>query len=177
MFFLLSFPSGPLIHPPRVLLSLRKSNPANLALLGVLVSSSAKCFLNKAIFEYMVESTRAKKARQIASAQWKRNPFVAVRQASRLVSSLHSIRKAKINRIAVEQQGKGGLANGASLASEASSVTSSCNANANSGYTRRFLPDKKGAEGEDKKGLVSPGAGAAEVKIDSDEVTPFKASR
>lgn len=44
-------------------LSVRKSNPANLALLGVIISSLGKCFLNKSIFEYACESARAKRVR------------------------------------------------------------------------------------------------------------------
>ncbi|CAM9465946.1 unnamed protein product, partial [Laminaria digitata] len=41
----------------------RKSHPANLALLGVIISSLGKCFLNKVIFEYACESARAKRTR------------------------------------------------------------------------------------------------------------------
>lgn len=173
-----------------MLRSLRKSNPANLALLGALVSSSAKCFLNKAIFEYMVESTRAKKARQIASANFKNSPFKTLKPAVRLVSSLHSIRKAKIRRIAVEQQEKGGgPANDHSLA-----TNSSTNINTVSEYTYpAALPPIKNSTGGEKglppikkctggeKGFppIKNGtgdAGASEVKIDSDEVKPFKAN-
>ncbi|CAN0470172.1 unnamed protein product [Ectocarpus sp. 12 AP-2014] len=49
----------------------RKSDPANLAIVGVSVSTLAKCFLNKAIFDYMVVSSRAKGARQVVSSRAK----------------------------------------------------------------------------------------------------------
>ncbi|CAM9277952.1 unnamed protein product [Ectocarpus fasciculatus] len=46
----------------------RKSDPANLAIVGVSVSTLAKCFLNTAIFDYMVVSSRAKGARKVVSS-------------------------------------------------------------------------------------------------------------
>lgn len=74
---------------------LRKSEPANLALLGIIVSSFSKCFLHKAIFEYMVQSARAKKARLAASARLTRMPASTLRPAVHLVASLRSMRANK----------------------------------------------------------------------------------
>jgi len=85
----------------------RKSDPANLALFGFLVSSLGKCFLHKAIFEYMVESTRAKKARLIASANMNKRPILSFgKPAVRLVESVREMRNRnrKIGRVAVVGQ-------------------------------------------------------------------------
>lgn len=49
--------------PSHSLTTLRKSDPANLALLGMALSHFGKCFLNRAIFTYMCMSAHAKKAR------------------------------------------------------------------------------------------------------------------
>lgn len=104
----------------------RKSDPANLALFGFLVSSLAKCFLHKAIFEYMVESTRAKKARLLASANMNRRPILSsMKPVVRLVESVREMRsRNRTNgRVAVDmQQGNSGSAsdvtNAASYASK-----------------------------------------------------------
>lgn len=77
--------------------ALRKSDPANLALLGTLVSSLSKCFLLKAIFEYMVQSARAKKARLAASARMMGFP-ASTKPAVHLVSSLRAIRAKQAER-------------------------------------------------------------------------------
>lgn len=51
---------------------LRKSNPANLALVGLTISSVSKCLLNKAIFEYACDSARAKRDRTATAKPGKR---------------------------------------------------------------------------------------------------------
>ncbi|CAN0124928.1 unnamed protein product, partial [Ectocarpus fasciculatus] len=79
----------------------RKSDPTNLALLGITVSSLSKCFLNKAIFEYIVESSRAKKKRLEAHSRL-HAAIPNLRPAMHLVSSLRDLREAKINRVAVD---------------------------------------------------------------------------
>ena len=131
----------------------------------MLVSCFAKCFLNKAIFEYMVESTRAKKARMIASAKWKNTPFVTLKPAARLVSSLHSIRKAKIHRIAVEQQEAGGVVIDASLVTNSSNFKSE--------NTPKLSPSKNaGGEAKYEKGPIPQGA-RANGETESDEEQTF----
>ncbi|CAM9227980.1 unnamed protein product [Hapterophycus canaliculatus] len=73
----------------------RKSNPANLALVGMTaVSSLAKCFLNKAIFEYMIKSARAKMQRKAAVTRM-RDAYTTIKPMVHLVSSLRSIRESK----------------------------------------------------------------------------------
>ncbi|CBN76188.1 expressed unknown protein [Ectocarpus siliculosus] len=79
----------------------RKSDPTNLALLGVTVSSLSKCFLNKAIFEYMVESARAKKYRVDVRSRLHTPGLPALRPAVHLLSSLRSVREANTNKIFV----------------------------------------------------------------------------
>lgn len=103
-----------------------KSDPANLALFGFLVSSLAKCFLHKAIFEYMVESTRAKKARLIASANMmNRRPILSsLKPVVRLIESIREMQSKERNhgRVAVDvQQDSNGSASDATNA--ASSVS------------------------------------------------------
>ncbi|CAM9889118.1 unnamed protein product, partial [Scytosiphon promiscuus] len=73
----------------------RKSNTANLALVGITVSSLAKCFLNKAIFEYMMKSARAKMQRKAAATQMHNNPLSTMKPMVHLVSSLRTMREAK----------------------------------------------------------------------------------
>ncbi|CAM9559967.1 unnamed protein product, partial [Ectocarpus sp. 4 AP-2014] len=82
----------------------RKSDPTNLALLGMTVSSLSKCFLNKAIFEYMVESARAKKYRIDVQSRLHAGAPVTLRPALRLLSSLRSVREANTNKIFVDEQ-------------------------------------------------------------------------
>ncbi|CAB1110862.1 unnamed protein product [Ectocarpus sp. CCAP 1310/34] len=82
----------------------RKSDPTNLALLGITVSSLSKCFLNKAIFEYMVESARAKKYRIDVQSRLHAAAPPTLRPALRLLSSLRSVREGKTNKIFIHEQ-------------------------------------------------------------------------
>lgn len=63
-------------------MSIRKSDPANLALTGMVGYAVTKCFLNKSIFTYMVESAASKEVRS-------RNQEISNHQRSRynIVSS------------------------------------------------------------------------------------------
>ncbi|CAM9784359.1 unnamed protein product [Ectocarpus sp. 8 AP-2014] len=81
----------------------RKSDPTNLALVGMTVSSLSKCFLNKAIFEYMVESARAKKRRIDVRSRLHTAGLPALRQATHLLSSQRSVREANTNKIFVHE--------------------------------------------------------------------------
>lgn len=121
------------------------------------MSSFAKCFLNKAIFEYMVESSRAKKARLLASARFKNSRFVpTMRPAMHLVSSLRTIR-ARASRVAIGQ--------------ENDSVAASANC-LNSAPVSDLTAIKDDAEVEGGKGCISQGSGA-EAKMET-IVTEFK---
>ncbi|CAM9198385.1 unnamed protein product [Ectocarpus sp. 12 AP-2014] len=82
----------------------RKSDPTNLALLGMTVSSLSKCFLNKAIFEYMVESARAKKYRIDVQSRLHAAAPPTLRPAMRLLSSLRSVREGNTNKVFVHEQ-------------------------------------------------------------------------
>lgn len=73
----------------------RKSNPANLALLGVTISSIGKCLLNKAIFEYACESARAKRDRAALARRHRRRSTKPIADMIMSVRSLHSTVKLK----------------------------------------------------------------------------------
>ncbi|CAM9681357.1 unnamed protein product [Ectocarpus sp. 6 AP-2014] len=67
----------------------RKSDPANLAIVGVAGCTLAKCFLNKAIIDYMVVSSRAKgAAKQVVSSGAKGSRYEGAPRSRALVPSM-----------------------------------------------------------------------------------------
>lgn len=95
------------LHPPFVFRRVRSTLPAFLpprSPVKYLVSSLSKCLLTKAIFEYMVESARAKKYRIDVQSRLHAAPPPTLRPAMRLLSSLRSVREANTNKIFVHEQ-------------------------------------------------------------------------